>query len=394
MLKDILIGRIRRAFNQPVRPQLMTFNVTGKCNCRCAMCDIYARTNAEEITTPEIRKIFGDPLLRSLRILRITGGEPFIRDDIAEIYDAAAQTPVRVFHITTNAGFPEKIEGFLKSVNLSRTHLKLQISLDAAGELHDKIRGVPGLFDRVVATLERIKKFTGNRNFSAGINQTVILQNMDEMERVHELAREYKIAHNIILGAKYCEGTAATHYPSAGSPLPFELYQPMSGEQTEELYRRIAAMKRTHAQTTLRFASWSAWLRGISDEYLHEGGRNRLIKKRNFPKPICSALFNHFRLLPDGTVTACTALRTQTAGNVRTHTLSKIWYSAEAGDIRRSVRKCPGCWVECDIIPSAFFTGDIILWALKKVITGDSSFISSYLRPHWLIQTIRDGPKK
>ncbi|MEW5947058.1 MAG: radical SAM protein [bacterium] len=388
MLGEIALARVRRTFNLPVKPALATLNVTDRCNCRCLMCDVHAREAGSELSEREWAALFRDPVMSRLRVVRITGGEPFLRDDLCGIFLAAAgNAPGRVVQVTTNGSLPGRVRDFLDLTRRSNAEVKLQISLDALGKKHDKTRGVDGLFERVMETAE-IAAGRARRGLSVGINQTVIEANMDEIEAVGRFARERGFGHNVILGAKYFEG--AGRFDAGGGRLPFEPHAPLPREALEGFYRLTSRLRREERPRRVRSGAWSAWLRDVSDEYLAEGGANRLLRGTNSPMPPCTAMFNHFRALPGGGITACSVFRSEPAGNLREGTMGEIWNSPGARRLRSKVRSCTGCWIECDVTPSAFFSGDVALWFLKKLFS-DPGFAGAYVHPRWILRAIRGG---
>ena len=77
------------------------------------------------------------------------------------------------------------------------------------------------------------------------------------------------------------------------------------------------------------------------------------------PHPHCVALRSHLRLLPDGRVPVC-QFNTETVGNLHASAFEDVWRSPSAESARGWVDACPGCWAECEVIPSAIYTGDIV----------------------------------
>ena len=59
------------------------------------------------------------------------------------------------------------------------------------------------------------------------------------------------------------------------------------------------------------------------------------------------------------------------AGSVREQPFSEIWPGARAADLRRKILRCKGCWIECDINPSVFYSGDIEFSRLNKLIRSE-----------------------
>ena len=90
----------------------LTFFVTGLCNLRCKMCfyldNIEKARKKDELTLDEIRKI--SEKLKPFIWLLISGGEPFLRDDIFDICKTFYQNNnVKNITIPTNGLETEKI---------------------------------------------------------------------------------------------------------------------------------------------------------------------------------------------------------------------------------------------------------------------------------------------
>jgi molybdenum cofactor biosynthesis enzyme MoaA len=79
---------------------MVTFIVTWRCNLRCFMCDVWKKTDHDDMTPAEAGAIFKQ--FPKLDTLRLTGGEPFLRRDfddlVGSILDNVDPT---VVHLTT-----------------------------------------------------------------------------------------------------------------------------------------------------------------------------------------------------------------------------------------------------------------------------------------------------
>ena len=100
------------------------------------------------------------------------------------------------------------------------------------------------------------------------------------------------------------------------------------------------------------------WPERLAKRYYIRGIRNRVLRGRGSPNPPCVALNAHLRILPNGDVPTC-QFNTRKVGNLRRQSFREIWFGPAAGSQRDWVRKCPGCWAECEILPNAFYTGDL-----------------------------------
>jgi MoaA/NifB/PqqE/SkfB family radical SAM enzyme len=77
------------------------------------------------------------------------------------------------------------------------------------------------------------------------------------------------------------------------------------------------------------------------------------------------ALRSHLRLLPDGSVPVC-QFNTERVGNLLEQPFDEVWQGLPARAQRTWVGGCSGCWAECEVVPNALYSGDLI----KEVALG------------------------
>jgi cyclic pyranopterin phosphate synthase len=114
----------------------LRISVTDRCNLRCVYCrphgdcDYIERDNV--LTSEEIRRIvrlFADC---GVDRIRLTGGEPLMRNDIVSLVETlAAIDNVRELTLTTNGVLLEKMAGRLKEAGLDRINVSID-SLEAS----------------------------------------------------------------------------------------------------------------------------------------------------------------------------------------------------------------------------------------------------------------------
>lgn len=133
------------------RPLCISFEVTHCCNARCKHCHLGGIVE-EERASP-LR--FGN-ICRELRPVtaQVSGGEPLLRKDVAEIV-SALRTPNRspFIALTTNGALLTK----KKYEELLQAGLdEFSVSLDYPDERHDEFRGIPGLFRRIHDLIQEV----------------------------------------------------------------------------------------------------------------------------------------------------------------------------------------------------------------------------------------------
>ena len=83
--------RLLRLTGRPGRPQAVSLEVTHRCVCRCHMCNIWKiPSSVPDLPLREWIALLSSDLLRDLRELDITGGEPFLRDDLVSLSSRSA----------------------------------------------------------------------------------------------------------------------------------------------------------------------------------------------------------------------------------------------------------------------------------------------------------------
>lgn len=155
------------------RPINITLSVTNMCQSRCKTCGIWEmyRGNrgqgngsiGEELTLSDFEKLFKS--LGHVYFVNMSGGEPFLRKDFPDIVEMANEllTP-GVIHTPTNAIMPERIESMTRDI-MQRLKASgrpvtftVKPSFDGIGEKHNQIRGVAANFEKLMDTLERLKR--------------------------------------------------------------------------------------------------------------------------------------------------------------------------------------------------------------------------------------------
>ena len=157
---------------------LLQFHITGKCNLRCKHC-YRTEGDVEPLSTEDVKAVITQFLqlrntynrlhnIRKKGHINLTGGEPFIRQDIQGILRFLGQHKQEVsYGILSNGSFlTDELIATLKETDVSF----VQLSLDGDRQTHDDLRA-PGDYDRVLATAQRLEEngirtyisFTANR---------------------------------------------------------------------------------------------------------------------------------------------------------------------------------------------------------------------------------------
>jgi len=279
------------------------------------MCNIWQLEPGEEAGIELYRK-----LPRTLRDVNITGGEPFLRDDLVEIVrviNDRCRAPRIV--ISTNGFDRRRIMHAAPELMKIGRNVGLGLSIDGIGEKHDEIRGIEGGFERVLETMKQLRTI-GYRNVRVAF--TAQRGNAKHLGAVYDLSRQF--------GYQFTTSVAQNS----------EFYFSTGENQTVDPLE-LEAELRFVMRKELQSASPKRWLRA----YFYSGvlrfnvSRERLLA--------CGAGSDSFFIDPAGFVFPCLTLN-RPIGNLRDATFEELWESESARAVRRAVAACDRpCWMIC-----------------------------------------------
>jgi len=181
------------------RPVSLILFLTSRCNARCSFCfidfeDEYTQNKTNELSVDDYLSIAVN-LKKSLTHLNITGGEPFLRNDLDNIIsNFALHCSLNSIVFSTNGSYPRRIKDFIYNVCKKYPDIKFifQFSVDSFPSEHNKIRKIPGLFDKTIESYNIVKNSFDN--CIATCNLTISEDNYHNIEEIyHFLTKQYKI---------------------------------------------------------------------------------------------------------------------------------------------------------------------------------------------------------
>ena len=184
---------IRDNFGRPV--ENIRISVTQKCNFRCIYCHREGQPPnfTVEMSAEEIERIVRVAASLGVWGVKLTGGEPLLRNDIIEIVQRISGiSGIRDVSITTNGFFLAQYADQLKEAGLSRVNVSLdtldpeKFKVITGVSAHENV--VEGIIKAVKAGLNPVKV---NMVLLKGINE-------DEVEDMINFARENNLILQII----------------------------------------------------------------------------------------------------------------------------------------------------------------------------------------------------
>lgn len=309
--------------------------ITYRCPMKCIMCGIhkYPSKKDEEIGPAVFEK------LPHLKFINITGGEPFVRDDIEEIIKIVQKKAPRII-ISTSGWFTEKIIHLVEKF----PHLGIRVSLEGLSVKNDELRGRTGSFDRGLYVLLTLKRM-GIRDIGFGI--TISDRNAEDMLKLYDLAKNLDMQL----------ATAATH-----NSFYFHIYDNHFTDPDKIAHSLDKLINRF-----LNEKNPKSWFRA----YFNHGLKNYIMGgKRLLP---CLAGSLNFFLDPWGYVYPCNGLEErfwkEHMGNLaQAKSFEALWTSEKAESVRKRVGTCEkNCWMIGTVAPVMKRNITIpLLWVVKN----------------------------
>ena len=295
------------------QPTDMCIITTYRCPMQCKMCDIWQNPTekSKEIQPKELE------VLPSVKFVNITGGEPFIREDLDEIVEVLFRKSPRVV-ISTSGWFEDRVVKLAEKF----PNIGVRISIEGLSQKNDELRGRKGGFDKGLRTLLTLKEM-GVMDIGFGI--TVSNNNSDDMLSLYHLAKQLNLEF----------ATAAFH-----NSYYFHKYDNVITNKEEVIsnFEKLIALQ-------LKENSPKSWFRAFFNNGLinYIEGNRRMLP--------CEAGLVNFFVDPYGEVYPCNGLEEhywkESMGNIRgISDFREVWESEQAQKVRNLVRKCPkNCWM-------------------------------------------------
>ena len=304
-------------------------HLTERCNLRCRHC-YQSGTRNQELSLAEIRNVavevsemldtwtdsYDVPFSPSFNI---TGGEPFLREDIFEVLQEVGDRGFELYLLSNGILIDKK-----KAQRLAELRVRgVQVSIEGPERIHEEIRG-GGSFS---SSLKGVRHLL-DAGLTVTLNVTLSDINADYFMDMVKLSSS--------LGVQKL-GFSRLVPSGRGSGL---LNNMLKKEKVGELYHLIDSLN----PEGLQIVTGDPVASQMSDNDKNDSG--------SFPTGGCAAGISGFTILPDGTVTPCRRLPIS-IGNVRKDGLREIWATSRVLESLRDKRsykgKCGKChrWAFC-----------------------------------------------
>lgn len=301
------------------RPSRIIFCLTLKCNIQCRQCGIWRTPKKKELITEEWKTIIFElkNWLGPYRV-QIAGGEIFLRDDIVELVRFANKNDVLIGMVSNGTMIDNEMAKELVNAGLSY----FDISIDGIRpETHDYIRGVRGVYDKAIATIQYLKNHIKetNSNLSITVATVIMGPNMDELIDIVKWAQEEGLNGVIFnpLGPA-CDSDSQWYDKS-------ELWPPKKDlENLDNILDQLVAMRKNGAK-----------ILNSEDQFLE---MKTYFRKPSMPRGSnCRVGVTNFLMSCDGEIHLC--FHMPSIGSYR-EPPKEVWNSERAKRVRNMIKQC------------------------------------------------------
>ncbi len=311
-------------------PFELNFAITYKCNSRCTTCNIWKKKLKKELTKKEIEKFAKKA---DFPWVRLTGGEPFLRNDYADIVKVLNKhMNICLLSTPTNGMLPDIVCKQVEEVlSFFKGRYVITVSLDGPRNVHNKIRNVKGSWQRAVETYKKLKTLENHKNFKVFFGYTISPQNADLFfDTLSEMRNLLPVTANDFHINLF--QVSDTYYNNASANIP--------ADYKENALREVGRI--------LKIRKGSGLINSVEKKYL-ELAKKYLETGR---MPVKCNIFNLSCFIdPYGNVYPCSMFNKK-LGSLRQarYDIKKMLGSEDAKKTREDIKKglCPQCWTPCE----------------------------------------------
>jgi MoaA/NifB/PqqE/SkfB family radical SAM enzyme len=274
---------------------------------KCAFCEWW-KNDIPELPTKKALAAIDAVCSLGVPFFDLSGGEPLLRKDLIILAKRVASHGCLVSINTNGTLLNESRIG-----EVAEVFDTVVVSLDGPREVHDKIRGVPGTYDKAVEGL-RLLKANGVR---AGVNSVVTPWNIDILPQFIEELRSK---------VDFAQVQPMHPYPPSPENSP-------TSEQFSRLLDYLLNLKRVDPSFLV---VPTEFIKGFKQFF-----------SGNAPK-ICHAGELYVAINPEGKLLACPARSDLILGDALSGSVDDALKKCDS-EGWRGVNACRGCWLECTV---------------------------------------------
>jgi len=356
-LMDERIARrnFRQGHGYAKMPHVVAVRLTNLCNCKCKMCGqprlgdegIPKGFFRDHLTVDDWKHVI-DQIAPSRPNFYLWGGEPMIYKGLYKVIRYAKQSGLTVQMNTNALLIPEHIDDIVES-GLD----DLIISLDGPEDVHDEIRGVPGLFQKITSGIRGIRDKQRELNVKhplIRIRGTINPANFDHLFELVKITQELdgdSLSFNHFWFTSVKEGKRYEKIMKEVFDTEANSWQGFVFEPKDLKLDALGAELEKFKCNTVDFPITISPNLSAKDLQPYYNNLNETFGAKD-----CYTIYFKTYLMPNGDVTPCPDFPDYIAGNLLQDSFADIWNGEKYRHFRRSLKTnglLPICSRCCDL---------------------------------------------
>jgi len=180
---DFYLGGIQDRYRagKPIRPPgYVIWDSTRRCNLNCLHCGAVKENYTRELSTEQIKDLLDQLAVMKVGMFAVTGGEPLLRGDLAEVLFHAHNRGLKTGIATNGFLVDQAAAEWIKAAGVH----SVQVSLDGLERAHNQIRGNEQSFNRAIHAIELLNKL---KIPLVSVATTITTNNLLELDELRQL---------------------------------------------------------------------------------------------------------------------------------------------------------------------------------------------------------------
>ena len=124
----------------------------SSCNCQCAMCDIWKdNKNLKQLTEGDISGLLSSLIKFGTQEVVMSGGEALLNPNFFRFCEILKNENIKITLLSTGITLKRNASQVVRFVD------NIIVSLDGSMEIHDRVRNIPGAYNKLKEGVEHIK---------------------------------------------------------------------------------------------------------------------------------------------------------------------------------------------------------------------------------------------
>jgi MoaA/NifB/PqqE/SkfB family radical SAM enzyme len=310
-------------------PVYVQYYITARCNLTCQQCNIiYANSDVRECTLDEIKRMADNFRELGVAMILLTGGEPFVRQDLPEIIRAFESRGIHVRMQTNGLATDERIQQAVEAGGRD-----ISISLDSLwpGNQDDINGGFARSWHDALRAIASFTHYLPAKESFAALGCVLQRDNLSDIEDVIRFGT----------AAGWVTSLVPIHITTFDRPMNFRTFDQSKRWKKDELPTVNALVER------LRVMRREGYLLYDSDQYLDDikrfaAGEPTTWRDRN--GGVCDSPNLYFAVLPNGDFAPCCDHRIGKSISCLDPKFPEIYWEKEfRREVLATTGACTGC---------------------------------------------------